>query len=171
MKLSVGDRVRVFDPTLYVDDESTPPSVTMRPATVVGVRSEPGYPELYDVNFDHRGLSRGHFPPIARIDAGYESLETENIQHQHDFQAIADELGILDELPGQERVLERIREIRRESEQNVKAMRDAMRVALELRAVVKAAVAYEKEPAGLYQVQLVEAVRAFNSSDIGKVGE
>lgn len=69
-----GDRVMVFDPRLFVDDKSTPSSMTMKPATVVcrygykqpAVPFEEGakdwiYPDLVDVEFDHRGLSKGHF--------------------------------------------------------------------------------------------------------------
>lgn len=67
-----GDRVMVFDYRLYVDDWSTPPSVTMKPATVIcryGYKQpaiDEGskdwiYPDLVDVEFDHRGLSKGHF--------------------------------------------------------------------------------------------------------------
>ncbi|HEV8434224.1 MAG TPA: hypothetical protein VGR95_12485 [Thermoanaerobaculia bacterium] len=62
-----GTRVIVFDPTLYVNDTATPPSVTMREATVLrwyGKRSEffGVYPNLVDVRFDHDGReSQGHF--------------------------------------------------------------------------------------------------------------
>jgi hypothetical protein len=67
-----GDRVLVFDPRLFKDDVSTPPSMTMKPATVVcryGYKhvaanedeSDRVYPDLVDVEFDHRGLSKGHF--------------------------------------------------------------------------------------------------------------
>lgn len=65
-----GDRVLVFDHTLYVNDELTPLIVTMRPATVVcrygKVYSDPPeqYPDLVDVQFDHweeGKISKGHF--------------------------------------------------------------------------------------------------------------
>jgi hypothetical protein len=63
-----GDRVLCFDNRLYVDDRRTPPSVTIKPATVVqryGRRSEHfGWTDgdLVDVRFDHDGrISRGHF--------------------------------------------------------------------------------------------------------------
>lgn len=62
-----GDRVLVYDALLFVDDETAPLSVTMRPATVLrryGCRSKDGrmnYPDVVDVHFDHRGESRAHF--------------------------------------------------------------------------------------------------------------
>lgn len=62
-----GTRVLVFDPSLFLDDKGTPLSVTMKPATVLrwyGKRSNYGGwtdDSLIDVNFDHRGESRGHF--------------------------------------------------------------------------------------------------------------
>ena len=66
-----GDRVLVFDSRLFVDDRKTPPSVTMKPATVLrryGYRSEQFgvYDDLVDVDFDHRGESRAHFTSYAR---------------------------------------------------------------------------------------------------------
>ena len=89
--LMPGDRVLVFDSSLFKDDISTPLSFTERPATVVcryGYHSfwrlnkfelqrclsgtsdlYPGgyevwkYPDLVDVQFDHRPerISHGHF--------------------------------------------------------------------------------------------------------------
>lgn len=69
-----GTRVRVFDTSLYRDDKSTPPEITMRLATVVCWRGhksdaidQPGvfwtYDNLVDVRFDHRPdlVSRSHF--------------------------------------------------------------------------------------------------------------
>lgn len=69
-----GTRVMVFDYSLFKDDKSTPLSVTVKPATVVrwygqdysnhpaeSMRALGNYPSLIDVDFDHRGLSRGHF--------------------------------------------------------------------------------------------------------------
>jgi hypothetical protein len=64
-----GDRCMVFDHRLFVDDNKTPLTKTMQPATVVrryGKRSgyQPAwkYPDLVDVIFDHDGReSRGHF--------------------------------------------------------------------------------------------------------------
>jgi hypothetical protein len=64
-----GDRVKVFDHWLYKDDRETPLSVTVKEATVIrryGKRSEYSghiYPDLVDVEFDHRPgeESRGHF--------------------------------------------------------------------------------------------------------------
>lgn len=66
-----GTRLLVFDSRLYVDDVKTPPSVTVKPATVIRwygryarspVTGGP-YPSLVDVEFDHRPgeESRGHF--------------------------------------------------------------------------------------------------------------
>ena len=60
-------RVKLFDPSLYKNDRSTPASVTWRPATVVrwyGYESERygRYPSLIDVKFDHQNnISKGHF--------------------------------------------------------------------------------------------------------------
>lgn len=65
--LMPGDRVEVFDNTLFCDDISTPLSVTMKPATIVcryGRKSQFGiYPDLVDVVFDHRPerVSKAHF--------------------------------------------------------------------------------------------------------------
>jgi len=66
-----GDRVLMFDGSLYVDDVKTPLYVTMKAATVIrhyGRKKIPGCdwswdePSLIDVRFDHDGrLSRGHF--------------------------------------------------------------------------------------------------------------
>lgn len=75
-----GDRVMVFDPSLYQDDVSTPLSKTLQPATVlcwygktctppasmmIGEnpwKYERKYESLIDVQFDHDGrISRGHF--------------------------------------------------------------------------------------------------------------
>ena len=69
-----GDRVRVFDSSLFEDDISTPLSMTVKPATVVcryGAISHTmltfghpsKYPDLVDVQFDHRPehISHGHF--------------------------------------------------------------------------------------------------------------
>jgi hypothetical protein len=62
-----GTRVKVFDHRLFVDDKSTPLSVTMKPATVVcwyGYESRFGrYSDLIDVVFDHRPdeVSHRHF--------------------------------------------------------------------------------------------------------------
>lgn len=65
-----GSRVLVFDHLLFVDDKSTPISVTMKPAIVLrryGRRCHPAlgnwcYPDLVDVQFDHRpNESHCHF--------------------------------------------------------------------------------------------------------------
>ena len=62
-----GTRVMVFDPSLFIDDEKTPLSFTVRPATVLrwyGRWSTFGAwadADLIDVDFDHRGESCGHF--------------------------------------------------------------------------------------------------------------
>lgn len=52
-----------------------------------------------------------------------QELKAENKQHCLDFQAVASALGILDELPEVPRVLERIGELRSESEANLAANR------------------------------------------------
>ena len=79
MEIVEGSRVKVFDPSLFLDDIKTPLSITMKLATVVcryGYRSEhvrymsgPNegvgctYPDCVDVIFDHRPdkVSKGHF--------------------------------------------------------------------------------------------------------------
>lgn len=66
MAIVHGSRVMVFDHRLFVDDRSTPLTVTMQPATVTcryGFESRFGrYPDCIDVVFDHDGQeSRGHF--------------------------------------------------------------------------------------------------------------
>ena len=68
-----GDRVVVFDPTLWKNDRDTPPSKTFQLATVVcyyGIKSKlyGNYPSLIDVVFDHDGrLSKGHFTPGVTV--------------------------------------------------------------------------------------------------------
>ena len=63
MQFIPGDRVLVFDPSLWIDDKKTPLSVTIKLATVVchyGLSKE--YPSLLDVVFDHSSkVSKGHF--------------------------------------------------------------------------------------------------------------
>ena len=63
-----GDRVIVFDPTLWEDDKRTPLSVTFKPATIIRcyAHRSKGAPIVADVIFDHdRRLSKAHF--IAEI--------------------------------------------------------------------------------------------------------
>jgi len=68
-----GTRVMVFDPRLFVDDKKTPHTVTVKPATVLrwyGKRSNFfGWTDgnLIDVDFDHRGESRGHFADMVKV--------------------------------------------------------------------------------------------------------
>ena len=78
-----GTRVKVFDSSLYKDDKKTPPSVTIKKATVVkwyaysrppiGGGDGPNweYENLVDVVFDHRpdSISHAHFadPPYITI--------------------------------------------------------------------------------------------------------
>ncbi len=68
-----GDRVLVYDSLLFKNDDDTPVSFCMKPATVVcrygriketylcGDYSLGPYLDLCDVEFDHRGLSKAHF--------------------------------------------------------------------------------------------------------------
>lgn len=70
-----GDRVLVFDSSLFENDVKTPLSYTMRPATVVCRYGKVAqhfpisdmtlgpYPDLVDVIFDHKPklVSHGHF--------------------------------------------------------------------------------------------------------------
>ncbi len=63
-KLKKGDRVKVFDHRLYIDDKKTPLSITMKKATVIKIYIEEDDPnrKLTDVRFDYReGISKGHF--------------------------------------------------------------------------------------------------------------
>lgn len=68
-----GTRVMVFDARLFKDDVSTPLTHTMRPATVLSrygkICSVLGYryPDLVDVDFDHRGRSNEHFTDMVKI--------------------------------------------------------------------------------------------------------
>lgn len=67
-------RVLVFDPTLYINDEETPPEETFKPATVicrygeVNKRYNVKYEDLVDVKFDHRPnkISKGHFTNMVK---------------------------------------------------------------------------------------------------------
>lgn len=60
---NVGDRVRVFDTRLFVDDIKTPLSKTIQPATVLRSYRTPDWADnVVDVRFDRDGYeSRGHF--------------------------------------------------------------------------------------------------------------
>ena len=68
-----GTRVLVFDDSLFINDKKTPHSVTVKPATVVcwyGKRSKHfGWTDgsLIDIDFDHRGISYGHFTSMVTI--------------------------------------------------------------------------------------------------------
>ena len=67
-----GDRVQVFDPTLFINDVSTPLPVTMKSATVVrhyGFKNHGRtYPDVIDVVFDHRPgeVSKMHFTKAVK---------------------------------------------------------------------------------------------------------
>lgn len=75
-----GDRVMVFDYTLFKDDKTTPLSYTVRPATIVRWYGSPvqhfpindctlgPYESLIDVVFDHRPEreSHGHFTTCVK---------------------------------------------------------------------------------------------------------
>jgi len=68
LEIMPGDRVMMFDNTLWIDDKKTPLSHTVRPATIIrryGKRDPKFgiYPDLIDVRFDHRPdkISKGHF--------------------------------------------------------------------------------------------------------------
>lgn len=60
-----GDRCKVFDPRLFVDDKKTPLSKTMQPATVLkrySYFSNGFWDDVVDVIFDHNNrVSRAHF--------------------------------------------------------------------------------------------------------------
>ena len=69
-KFKPGDRVKVFDMLLFVDDVTTPLSLTMQPATVIhGNYTDPKRrgddEEMIDVRFDREDRrikeSHGHF--------------------------------------------------------------------------------------------------------------
>ena len=58
----VGDRVRVFDARLFVDDRKTPLSVTMQVGTIKHLWTTDDGQPVADVRLDRDGrLSRGHF--------------------------------------------------------------------------------------------------------------
>jgi len=60
-RFKIGDRVKVFDYRLYVNDTKTPPSITFKEATVVNIENCGGFNTI-DVIFDHdQYLSKGHF--------------------------------------------------------------------------------------------------------------
>jgi len=60
--MNVNDRVSVFDPRKYVDDRTTPLSITMCPATILRLHEDDDGTALVDVRFDHDGReSKGHF--------------------------------------------------------------------------------------------------------------
>lgn len=67
-----GDKVKVFDTALYINDKTTPSNVTWKTAIVMcryGKKSKAidmegfwTYPDLVDVRFEHSGrVSHGHF--------------------------------------------------------------------------------------------------------------
>lgn len=71
-KIATGARLLVFDSRLFIDDVTTPLSMTMQPCTVTrgnySKRSSLGYVEhdLIDVRFDRDGKeSRAHFAASA----------------------------------------------------------------------------------------------------------
>lgn len=73
-KITLGSRVKVFDPRLFIDDITTPPFVTILPATVVKKYSYIGVDgkyrgEVIDVKFDHRPdeISKCHFVEFIRV--------------------------------------------------------------------------------------------------------
>lgn len=71
-----GDRVKVFDTRLYVNDKKTPLTETMQSATVIrryGMPRSPEakygpYPDLVDVVFDRDGKeSKSHFTDYVAV--------------------------------------------------------------------------------------------------------
>lgn len=64
-KLKVGDRRRFFDNIAWqpVGDQPDGNEQFWRPATIVRLYSEPGYPLLADIRFDHEPerVSEAHF--------------------------------------------------------------------------------------------------------------
>lgn len=64
-EIKKGSRVKVFDHRLFIDDESTPLSITMKAATVIKCHPSAHNEEetLVDVEFDYRPgeISRCHF--------------------------------------------------------------------------------------------------------------
>ena len=66
-----GIRLKIFDNTLYIDDKTTPLSVTMKPATIQKVYFDKIHGRLLaDVIFDHRPdkVSKGHFIDIYNFE-------------------------------------------------------------------------------------------------------
>ena len=61
-RFKIGDRVKVFDHTLYINDVITPPDVTFKDATIVAIGDVGNLGETVDVVFDYnRKLSKAHF--------------------------------------------------------------------------------------------------------------
>ena len=52
---NVGDRVKAFDPLLYVDDETTPVEITMKPAEVLKSYHDENGLAMADIKFGHDG--------------------------------------------------------------------------------------------------------------------
>ena len=67
-KFEIGEQVKCFDSSKYIDDIKTPPIITMRNATVMARRFIVHYGKwaaFYDVRFDDR-LSTNHFESSLR---------------------------------------------------------------------------------------------------------
>ncbi len=70
-----GTRVMVFDPSLYIDDITTPIKTTVKPATIVcwfgcwNYNHTYYHDSLIDVIFDHRPdkISKSHFTSFVKV--------------------------------------------------------------------------------------------------------
>ena len=64
-EIKKGSRIKLFDFRLFIDDKTTPPSMTFKPATVIKRHPNAHHEEdtLVDVKFDHRPdeISKCHF--------------------------------------------------------------------------------------------------------------
>jgi hypothetical protein len=62
-----GMRVKVFDPFLFRNDKDTPLEVTMKPGIVIRVYKDKHGREVADIDFDHRGISKGHLITFIQV--------------------------------------------------------------------------------------------------------
>jgi hypothetical protein len=74
----VGSRCVAFNGRAYIDDKTTPPSMTMQPGTVTAVWSEKCEGRiLVDIQFDgDPKISRGHFQNLLKSEPNTEGQTT-----------------------------------------------------------------------------------------------
>lgn len=62
--MKINDRVLCFDNTAFIDDETTPLAVTMKPATIIAANPKTHFGRMiwvYDIRFNDGRVSKGHF--------------------------------------------------------------------------------------------------------------